>query len=239
MIRLYWWRGKGFTNFGDELSPWLIRRFADVEVTRTGAADPDVISTGSILDHVTWNWSGHVLGSGSLFDRPAVPAAAKVWALRGPLSAQGYRGDYVLGDPGLLAADWVPAAKKEHDLGLLPHWSDRELFRRPEFLRYDPLLINPTHHPVDVLRAISSCRKLVTSSLHGLIVADSYGIPRRFEPAPQLEHEGGFFKHRDFHASIGHPFEVGKTTAPSRFLIDDRRNALLDAFEAFGRAVRV
>lgn len=236
-MKLYWWAER--PNFGDALSPHLLRRFAGVDATWAAPRDAGVIGIGSILDHVAWNWRGHVIGSGCLRDKPAVPPGAKVWAVRGPLSAQGYRGDYAIGDPGLLAADLIGPVAREHDLGILPHWSDTDLVRRgfSEFGRYDPLFIDPSAEPLRVLRDIASCRKLVTSSLHGLIVADSFGIPRRFEMAARLATEGGDYKHRDYHASIGHPFEVGRTTEPSRFRIDDRRNALLDAFEAFGKAV--
>ena len=236
MVRLYEWAGQ--TNWGDRLSPYLLEHYAGVETTWSPAAKADLICTGSVVGHVPDSWSGHILGSGKLFEYDKIPPDAHIWALRGKLSARGVRGTYALGDPGLLADELVPAPVKRHKLGILPHWSDRELTKRTEWDKYAPLRINPTWEPLSVISAIGSCDKLVTSSLHGLIVADAFGIPRRFEAAKQLAREGGFFKHKDYSSSIGAAFEVGVTMNVSRFKVNDCRDALIDAFENYGTYVR-
>jgi pyruvyltransferase len=236
-LRAYWW--KDVPNWGDLLTAPLLKHYADLDTQWSRAADADVISVGSILGHVSpREWTGHVLGSGKLFAGDEVPDQARVWALRGPLTAKGIRGDYALGDPGLLADELVSPQPRVFTLGILPHWSDQDLHQRTEWDRYSPLRIHPTWHPLDVIAAIGKCHKLVTSSLHGLIVADAFGIPRRFEHATRLEREGGYLKHRDYSASIGHRFEVGVTSQPSRFRVNDRRDELIDAFDAFGSYAR-
>lgn len=232
----YWWRER--PNFGDLLTPLLLKHFVGVETEWSPAHDADLISTGSILGHVPRTWKGHILGSGKLFERDEVPTDSTVWALRGPISAKGIRGDFALGDPGLIADELVGPQNKRWKIGILPHWSDSVLTKRTEWDRYEPVRIHPTWHPLDVLATIGACEKIVTSSLHGVILADAFGIPRRFEHAARLDHEGGHLKHRDYNASIGHKFEVGVTSQPSRFKVNDRRDELLDAFDAFGSHVR-
>lgn len=239
---VYEWHGGGVTNWGDLLSLPLLRRFAGLTDAYETAQpeNADVIAVGSVLGHMPPNWEGHVLGAGKLRPADTVPRNAKVWGVRGPLTAEGLHGwqvrpgRLVIGDPGLIADELVPATPRVHRLGILPHWSDTVLETRREFLRYDPLIINPRREPLSVIAEIASCEKLVTSSLHGMIVADSLGIPRRFEMATQLGAEGGTFKHEDYSRSIAADFQVGVTMSPNRHVVNDVRDRLFDMFEEFG-----
>lgn len=235
-VATYWWNGR--YNWGDWLTPYLLQHYSDLNTRWVSPEVAGLISVGSIVGHVDPEWRGAILGAGKLRESDQVPRRAHIFALRGPLTAQGIPGDYALGDPGLIADELVPLPVRTHRLGILPHWSDEVLVNRPEFLKYDPLIISPLWDAPDVVTAIGSCDKIVTSSLHGLILADAFGIPRRFEPTPRLAQEGGFLKHLDYSASIDHPFEPGVTSTPNRFKINDVRSQLVDAFEAYGDYVR-
>lgn len=163
---------------------------------------------------------------------------ATVYALRGPLSARGVRGDFALGDPGILASHLIPSQSKHYRLGIVPHLSDwanedAPIWNHPEFTQYDPICINVMHDPLTVLRLIASCDKIITSSLHGAIVADSFGIPRRIEYAPRFDKEGGVFKFRDYHQSLGMRFELGKTMTANRFAVERVQEGLIDALRAY------
>jgi len=161
---------------------------------------------------------------------------AEIMAVRGPLTARSIgRPDCVIGDPGLLADELVTVRTRDIRLGLVPHWSDASLARRPEFQRYDPIVINIRDDPLAVLRLIGRCQKIIASSLHGLIVADAFGIPRRFEPTPQFDREGGLFKFRDYHASIGMPLKIGETQQANWHIVEDRKSELFDVFTDLGR----
>ena len=95
------------------------------------------------------------------------------------------------------------------------------------------MLIDPTGDPLNVLRLIGSCTKVISSSLHGLIVADAFGIPRRAERFAGMEanrHEGGDFKFRDYGASIGQPIEFGTLQEASRTKIEQMQYSLFDMF---------
>ena len=234
----YWWRD--VENWGDLLAPLLLERFAHVEVSWALPAFCEVASLGSILGNwIQPDYKGVILGSGKLLEHSAVPLGAKILALRGPLTAAGVPGLFALGDPGLLADELLehPPVKK-HNLGIVAHWSDHSLSVDPRFTPYDPLIIHAWDSPLSVVAAIGSCRKIVSSSLHGLILADAFNIPRRFEPSANWTKEGGHFKVRDHNAAVGVPFEIGLTQQALSQKVDDLKSGLWDAFEQFGQMIR-
>ncbi|RJF94502.1 polysaccharide pyruvyl transferase family protein [Oleomonas cavernae] len=135
-----------------------------------------------------------------LFEMPA-DTRYRVMATRGPIAAKIleraefiYRGVY--GDPvWLLPRFYNPGIEKRYELGVIIHLSDlvdrafeahpdpRHLrYRVPESLQSSVKLIN-TVTPVSVaamkerLDQILSCKRIVSTSLHGMVFAESYGIP--------------------------------------------------------------
>ncbi len=220
-------------NFGDGLGPLLLRRFAGRESVWSTFADADIVTVGSVLQLMPVGWPGIIAGCGKLrASSPFLPSRdTKILALRGPLTARGIPGSYALGDPGVLADELLTKLpERVHDLGLLPHWSDRELEHRTEFLRYKPLIIRVDEDPITVIRKIGSCRKLVTSSLHGAVVADSFGIPRRVEPC-KLWRMDTSFKWLDYSASVGMRFETGVTESPRYSRVEDLKHQIWDVFK--------
>ncbi len=166
-----------------------------------------------------------------------------ILALRGPLTArQCPPGDYAIGDPGLLASELVgPWPERTIDLGVVPHWADTGLARRPEWYSsaWTTKVIDPGWAPLDVITMISRCHKIVSSSLHGLIAADSFGIPRRFEPPPDPDgSQGGLFKYLDYSASIRAPLVPGAVMNVSELHVNDRKYELLDAYSDLRSLVR-
>jgi pyruvyltransferase len=243
MRGVYYW--PDVPNFGDELAIHLLNWFAGVAAVWSPLAQADVVVTGSVLEHITPGWAGHIIGAGRLWAGSDVRqkiASARVWALRGPLSAKGIAGDYALGDPGLLADELVAdsVSGRVYDLGVLPHWSDRALSQRPEWYnrKWTTRVIMPGSGALHVVREISRCKKLVTSSLHGMIVADACGIPRRVEYSHTLDKEGGRFKFEDYSASVGCPLVFGETTEALRFRVEDRKHEIWDSFQALGSELR-
>jgi hypothetical protein len=238
MTTAFWWRVR--PNFGDALTPLLLARFSDLEVTWAPVAEAELLVVGSIIDMLPDNgtYKGAIVGAGVLRGGTDVRNRlrnANIYALRGPLTAAGIKGSFALGDGGLLANELV-SVDKEYNLGILAHWTDHELQHR--FSQWEPRIIHPNADPLIVIREIGKCRKLVTSSLHGVIVADAFGIPRRIEYSKTLDREGGDFKFRDYHAALSMPLELGKTARPSQRRIEDMQSELFDAFEALGDDIR-
>lgn len=247
VLKAYWWNA--VPNFGDAIAPlllnhFLIEHFSKVKIEWDTVSRSSVASIGSILEHLPPLWDGYILGSGKLKEHSQLHnmSRAKVLAVRGPLSAKAFRGSIALGDPGLLANELVGHQEKKFDLGIVPHWKDTELVDRFSKIIKPPtsvLIISPREEPLTVLRKIGSCRRIVTSSLHGMIVADAFGgIPRRVELCAALDKEGGDFKFRDYSAAIKTPFEAGKMMEPRRFLVDDAKFAIYGAYQALAEQLK-
>jgi pyruvyltransferase len=239
-VKAYWWKGAGRPpNWGDFLTPLLLARFAHVEPRWTERGSADVVCVGSILGHIVGPWyKGTILGTGKLFEAQIVPQRAAVLALRGPLTAKGVPGNYALGDPGLLADELVQIETKKYDLCLIPHWSDKQLGVDERFVRYPHVVVDSAGDPLTIIRTIAESCKVVTSSLHGLILADALMIPRRFEPSAEGVFAGDMFKFRDYNASVGLPFVVGKLQEADSNRVIDRKAGLKDVFKAYGQQVR-
>ncbi len=241
VTKAYWW--KGVPNFGDGLAPLLLERFADIKVEWDTISHSQVASVGSILEHIPPLWDGIILGSGRLLENSRLHLqqmhsgiTPKILALRGPLTAKYIPGTYALGDPGLLADELVGIQDKIWDLGVIPHFSDITLVEKYKAIipeKFSLRIIHPsTGDPLTVVKEIGQCRRIVTSSLHGMIVADAFGIPRKVEYSPTLNKDGGDFKFRDYSASIQLPLELGKMQEPVRVKVEDLKYAIYDAYRA-------
>jgi hypothetical protein len=193
-VHAYWWNA--LPNWGDKLN-WTLLTHLDAAPAWRSPADAELVVVGSVLEHLPKGWSGTVCGAGKLHEHSDVDLSnARVLAVRGKLTAKakGVPKDVVLGDPGLLVPYWIRQWPAKYELGIVPHWSDTELAERFPHGH----VIDITQRPEDVVSEIAKCKRIVSSSLHGIIVADAYGIPRQAELFPQAAKEGGDFKFRDY-----------------------------------------
>lgn len=231
-VSAYWWNEPSTPNWGDRMN-WTILHKLGYDPHWAQPMDAELVLMGSILEHIPPVFGGTVCGAGRMHESSRVDLSrAKILALRGYLTAKGIRGDIrdtVYGDPALLLPLWFKQRTPIHDLGIIPHWTDKSLWSRFKYGH----LIDPTAHPEQVVQDITSCRRVISSSLHGIIVADAFGIPRRAELFPaateNARHEGGDFKFRD-HASLfdGDPHFGDFWTAP-RKRVDVLRDGLRGA----------
>lgn len=233
-MRIYYWNAK--KNFGDLLGSLLLKRFSRLDTEWSEPQNAEIVVVGSILEHLPEDWDGIIVGAGKLHEKTKVNFPnAKILALRGPLTAKGLKGDFILADAGLLADELVPLQDKEYDLGLVPHWTDKTLEHNPIFKRYNPKIIRVEDDPLKVIAEIGKCKKIVSSSLHGIILADAFNIPRRIEISPRMlshpHQEGGLFKWEDYSASLNMKLEIGVTQEIDHNLIIEKQHELFDAFE--------
>lgn len=195
--------GHTHANFGDDLSLWIVNRVfqASFKSVRPEKDTQQLLALGSIAHFA--GIGATVWGAGLLRDEVVNAAGAQFGLIRGPLSRDRIREAEVpaiYGDPGLLvgqlAAD-VPS-DKGHSV-VLPHYADLARFR--EML--------PGHKIIDIrlkslrtiIGEIAGAAVVVSSSLHGLIVAQSFGKPIVWvEPGPGVH--GGRFKFLDHFAAL-------------------------------------
>ena len=142
------------------------------------------------------------------FDQePAISSPLVMYdAIRGyKTKAYGNLGNVTLGDTGLLADLLIvkPIAKR-YSIGVVPHlWHLNNpvlldlLERQP-----DIKLIDVRLNPVQVITQIAKCDFIYSSSLHGLIVADSLGVPNQWVQF-DVPLFGGTWKFKDYYSVFG------------------------------------
>jgi pyruvyltransferase len=193
-IRLYWWseiyiQKLDKENYGDLLGKYLIEKISGKPVKWYRANkfyfknlwQPLYVSIGSVLEHIGPHCT--VWGSG-IISRDSQIAAATFLAVRGPLTRKrlldlGYNCPTIYGDPALLLPMYYnPIIEKKFKLGIVPHISDYELVYQWHMGEEDIKVIDfRTNNVEQTTDDILACDHILSSSLHGLIVAHAYQIP--------------------------------------------------------------
>ena len=125
-------------------------------------------------------------------------------AVRGPLSRKvllkyGHKCPEVYGDPAILMPlIYKPDCTKTDEILVIPQFVTEKRFREehPD-LRIVSMNTNDYKAVID---AIASSKKVITSSLHAIILADAYGVPSVFYRGLKKIVD---FKYLDYYASTG------------------------------------
>lgn len=214
------------TNWGDALNPVLIGDLSGRDVINVNDLiyyNDDVISViGSVLDNnsvanlVVW-------GSGFKSFKPQMRVLPKqVLALRGPLTRKelhtlGVSSPERYGDPAILYRSiYQPKKDKQFRLGIIPHYAEKSSALITRFNGIsDSLIIDIQDDLNKVVDDVVSCDAIISSSLHGLIIADTYGVPSAWIKVEDKLY-GDDFKFLDYYASLGvkeaHPQQLTATS---------------------------
>lgn len=232
-------------NWGDDINYYFLHEIIKKPIVlfnRTSLAfrlkTKNYIVIGSTID-MLGNASSEVWGAGIINgDNPLPARPKKVHAVRGPLTRQkliseGVDCPEIYGDPALLIPrHYLPQIKKQYKYGFISHVSNRPYIEKmtingvPLCEVKDVLLIdmgNYTHWH-DIIDQICSCKAILSSSLHGLIVAEAYNIPNVWlEFGKPLI--GGHFKFHDFFLSINRdrkePIYIEGETLPIEHITEE------------------
>jgi len=243
-IPLFYWSEIKFIfrekeNYGDLLSKYLVEKISGKPVKFVQPKKQpwykrnktNFLAIGSILHHADKN--SIVWGSG-IIDHEQKIAKADFRAVRGPqtrdfLLKLGYECPEVYGDPALLLPKYYnPQVEKKYKIGIVPHYHDYkkavELFQdKPEVKVIDLLTLDVE----ETTREILSCENIISSSLHGLIVAQAYKIPGLWVEFSDKIFGNGI-KYQDYFESLNIPFykadfiEHGKTAEELLQLMQDK-----------------
>ena len=187
--------------------------------------DANWIGVGSILGWFN-GFTGTVFGSGrSGTDMPPIDLTrADVRALRGALTREHVLGGdgAVLGDPGLLLS--LESDPQGYD-AIVPHWKDQE---RMKVFHPDAVFVDVTDSPEITLPLLIGADRIISSSLHGLVIADALGIPRQWEWFHGVQ--GGGFKFRDYGTVVG-SFRPGEWHKVKPRVVESVRSELRDCLE--------
>lgn len=206
-----WW---GWNPYFKEL--WRIfihRQWQDL----TDLAHPFeriMLGVGSILKYA--NYNAVVWGSGFMNSNESTKTALKnIYAVRGCLSSNKIGEVKALGDPALLMPLLQPVTKavKSFEVGIIPHWSEYDDFaieysQSLSVFKSQSQLINfKSTDIIGVMQQICSCKLILSSSLHGLILAHAYGIPALWIRKSDCGTDG--FKFHDYFSSVQLPLYDG------------------------------
>lgn len=191
-------------NFGDLLGPMIVNEIVNREelVDISDAPPQRLLSVGSILHFardgdVVW---GSGINGKSLHEPPKT-RDIDVRSVRGPLTAEylkkhGIDAPASYGDPGLLVSTLWPeyGAKREPGkITVVMNFNDA-----PEISgKFDHL--NPRSPVEHCVRQIAGSSLVIGSSLHAIVVAESFGVPARLI---RSSHEPQF-KYDDYYAGTG------------------------------------
>jgi pyruvyltransferase len=213
----YWhekWRGRTFINFGDYLSLKLVEKIVNGPVRPyikgQQKIEKKLLAIGSIISFASNEdivWGSGI--NGKLLSRKDYKfKTLDVRSVRGPLSRTflkehlGIDCPEVYGDPALLFPHFFPEFKRKeqpaYDYIIIPHYSEEDLFPKEE---WDNVVFS-TDPWEEVLERILDSRFVVSSSLHAIIIAESYGIPARLLRVTNNE---SIFKYEDYYSGTGRP----------------------------------
>lgn len=218
-------------NMGDLLNPLLIKECFGYETVRRTYLTGRLSGIGSGLGNFTLSRVGwlsllermtapffsevFIWGTGFIDNREEDPAfyrkGIRFCAVRGRYSKEraerilGRKLEIPMGDGGILASRLLKEpVEKRYDVGIIAHYKEQG---EPEFARLserfpNSIQIDVRREPVSVVRQIAECRTVLSSSLHGLIVADSFHIPNRhIVVTDKLLGDG--FKFDDYYSAYG------------------------------------
>lgn len=210
----HWAPGNGSVNFGDRLADIISRQMLAMQSL---SLDDEVIrqerlfSIGSVL-HFT-KTGDHIWGTGwngKIPEKEFKARNLKVHAVRGPLTAEFLKSrkidvPEIYGDPALLIPHIFKNRFKpnpEKDYVFVPNLHDLSLVSDL------PNVVSPLWGWNNVVESILKAKLVLASSLHGLIVAEAFGIPARYVRLTQTE---DLFKYKDYY------FGSGRTESEFKF----------------------
>ena len=262
-------------NAGDLFNKDLVEKLSGKEVVNSKMYNADMIAIGGALIGAQYsgglsrrmsqwalNWIYgnkplYVWGSGFFKDdndSPLYRKNLKVCALRGQKTQErlsrltGVKYDVPLADAGLLADMFVDAqTEKKYEIGVIPHMSQLEDPAIKSLLKMEGVhLIDIRRTAKEVIDDIAKCESVLSSSLHGLIFADSLHIPSLHILGSQVLH-GGNFKFEDYYSAFGledKPFVLDGPSLPDKKMIvenyrisakmvEEKKQQLIESFPRF------
>lgn len=175
-----------FTNVGDILTPFIFNKY-NIKLFYDDK-NPQIYGIGSLLHMIPNEFIGYIWTTGFMYPTRQLLLKNSPLAVRGYLSKKQFINDTsntAVGDGGLLLERiYKPKIRSSirYTLGIMPNYCDIINMRDDPIEEYDVfnhpdvIFIDPRNYIDTVINDIYSCDNILSSSLHGLVIADSYGI---------------------------------------------------------------
>lgn len=164
--------------------------------------EKNIIGIGSIIG--LGNRYSLIWGSGFMSEKEKFNGGT-ILAVRGEytskkLEEMGYEKCRILGDPALLLPlCFSPIIQKKYKIGIIPHWSETDFFIERYSKDYK-IVDMRTRKVEDTIKEILSCKYILSTSLHGIIISHAYGIPALWIKHRTIHADD--FKFKDYFTSV-------------------------------------
>lgn len=226
MINTYYYNPQneeGSNNFGDMLVPIIVKWISGKEVKYVPQrTTKKLLVIGSEManprtlqeDDIVWGYGANR----NKIIRP--PKNVQFLAVRGKKTRNLIEADVpeIYCDPALLMSKiYQPKVIKKYKIGIVPHYVDKEFFKNI----IDPsiLIINVQDNVYKIINEINSCEIIISTSMHGCIVAESYGLPTVWLKVGN-KIDGLEFKWNDYLTSTGRDEQYPHTDFNINKIID-------------------
>ncbi|MCK9154708.1 MAG: polysaccharide pyruvyl transferase family protein [Paludibacteraceae bacterium] len=172
------------SNVGDQLTPYLVEKISGKKCVfcDQNSRVLKYVVVGSILN---WEIKNAVFWGTGIADSKDNIGIKDIRSVRGYISktaAMNFGNDCYtasVGDPALILPKiYSSDVKKTNSLAIVPHYIDLEYFVSKFGSRIR--IINPLQSVENFIDEICSCESILSSSLHGLIIAEAYGVKTRW-----------------------------------------------------------
>lgn len=255
-VPTYWWNGR--VNFGDLIGPMLIKKISGRDVVNMKDNDdprPALVTVGSVLNLME-RQNIDIWGTGLIAPlhaksienlrkvNPNRIHAVRGWKTYKELTEKlGWTVPKIFGDPALLLPRYyTPVSTENSKISVIPHYLHANLFKG---ISDNFNIINVEDTAENVISSIANSKVVVSTSLHGIIVAQAYGVPWTWLRISDKALAGDQFKFEDFftvldrsrvsesHVSSGSigNLVIGNAAATASLPVNKFSfNALIDAF---------
>lgn len=190
--KVYWWsyideNGIVKQNFGDYLNTYLVEKITGKKPilffpnSKLSFFIKHSIMIGSVINKSSA--TTYVWGSGIIKKNEKIKGG-KFLAVRGPRTAKrleelGFKAPKVYGDPAILSPlIYQNTESAKYEIGIIPHFFNYKTINEFDYDKQQILVIDLLSDDVEfVLSQMLSCKKIISTSLHGLILAHAYQIP--------------------------------------------------------------
>lgn len=259
-------------NMGDNLNSAIIERCFNYNVKRTSVLYAKVSGIGSCLGEFTYGDNikrnieksifgiicpkVYIWGTGFISypkkEEKFYKKNINFCAVRGELTKKrveniiGKKLEIPTADAGILASYLLnDSPEKEYDVGIIAHFREKDdiRFKQLQEKFEKSLFIDVQDDPISVTKKIAKCKTILSSSLHGLIIADSLNIPNlHIVVTDKLLGDG--FKFDDYYSAYGleHEFidlnkdsidcidEIMEKYKITKRMIDKKKEEMLECF---------
>ena len=244
---LYWWDpADGSINTGDYLSKVMVEKILetrDKKLSDKKSKQNRLFAIGSVLHYAkTGDCLWGTGRNGNMPDSHCTFDSLDVRAVRGPLTrefllSRGIDCPEVYGDPGILTPWIYPkslflGASSHKEYRVVPHFMEDPA----KFHGHGENICLPNVSPARFISMLVNSSLVISSSLHGIILAEAYGVPAVLLNAGHREKP---FKYDDYYlgtgrseyltaSSVEEALAMRPLAPPSGFA--DQQRALLAAF---------